>query len=88
MDCIVLGVTKSQTRLSDFHFHFLSQTSLVARTVKHLSTMRETRVQSLGREDTLEKEMAIHSSTIAWKIPRTEELGRLQSLGSQRVEHS
>ena len=81
MDCIVLGVTKSQTRLSDFHFHFLSQTSLVARTVKHLSTMRETRVQSLGREDPLEKEMAIHSSTIAWKIPWKEEFGRLQSMG-------
>ena len=45
--------------------------------VKHLSTMRETWVQSLGREDPLEKEMAIHSSTIAWKIPRTEEPGRL-----------
>ena len=45
--------------------------------VKHLSTMRETRVQSLGWEDSLEKEMAIHSSTTAWKIPLTEELGRL-----------
>ena len=44
-------------------------TSLVAQTVKRLSTMRETRVRSLGREDPLEKEMAIHSSTIAWKIP-------------------
>ena len=47
----------------------------------------ETRVQSLGWEDPLEKEMAIHSSTIAWKIPWTEELGRLQSMGSQRVGH-
>ena len=55
--------------------------------VKHLSTMRETRVRSLGREDTLEKEMAIHSSTIAWKIPWTEEPGRLQSMGSQIVGH-
>ena len=55
--------------------------------VKRLSTMPETRVQSLGQEDPLEKEMAIHSSTIAWKIPRTEELGRLQSMGSQRVGH-
>ena len=53
--------------------------------VKHLSTMRESRVQSLGWEDPLEKEMAIHSNTIAWKIPWTEELGRLQSMGSQRV---
>ena len=61
--------------------------SLVAQTVKRLSTMWETRVQSLGREDSLEKEMAIHSSTIAWKIPWTEEPGRLQSMGSQRVGH-
>ena len=51
--------------------------SLVAQTVKRLSTMQETRVQSLGQEDPLEKEMATHSSTIAWKIPWTEELGRL-----------
>ena len=57
----------------------------MAQTVKHLSTMWETRVRSLGREDPLEKEMAIHSSTIAWKIPWTEELGRLQSTGLQRV---
>ena len=55
--------------------------------VKRLSTMRETRVRSLGQEDPLKKEMAIHSSTIAWKIPWTEELGRLQSMGSQRVGH-
>ena len=55
--------------------------------VKRLSTMRKTRVRSLGREDPLEKEMAIHSSTIAWKIPWTEEPGRLQSIGSQRVGH-
>ena len=53
--------------------------------VKHLSTMRETWVRSLGREDPLEKEMAIHSSTIAWKIPWTEEPGRLQSMGLERV---
>ena len=57
----------------------------MAQTVKRLSTMQETWVRSLGREDPLEKEMAIHSSTIAWKIPSTEELGRLQSMGSQRV---
>ena len=49
--------------------------------------MQETRVQSLGQEDPLEKEMATHSSTLAWKIPRTEERGRLQSMGSQRVRH-
>ena len=51
--------------------------------VKHLSTMRETWVPSLSQEDLLEKEMAIQSSTIAWKIPWTEEPGRLQSMGSQ-----
>ena len=50
--------------------------------------MRETQVQSLGWEDPLENEMAIHSSTIAWKIPWTEEPGRLQSMGSQRVGHN
>ena len=55
--------------------------------VKRLSTMLETRVQSLDWEDTLEKEMAVHYSTIAWKIPWTEELGRLQSMGLQRVRH-
>ena len=55
--------------------------------VKRLSPMRETQVRSLGREDSLEKEMAIHSSTIAWEIPWTEERGRLQSMGSQRVGH-
>ena len=62
-------------------------TSLVAQTVKCLSTMRETWVRALGWEDPLEKEMAIHSSTIAWKIPWTEEPDRLQSMGSQRVGH-
>ena len=62
-------------------------TSLVAQTVKRLSTMRETRVRALGWEDPLEKEMAIHSSIIAWKIPWTDKPGRLQSVGSQRVGH-
>ena len=61
--------------------------SLVAQMVKHLSTMWETQVRSLGGEDPLEKEMATHSSTLAWKIPWTEEPGRLQSMGSQRVGH-
>ena len=59
----------------------------MAQTVNRLSTMQETQVLSLGREDPLEKEMAIHSSTIVWKIPWTEELGRLQSLGSHTVRH-
>ena len=55
--------------------------------IKCPSTMRETRVGSLGWDDPLEKEMAIHSSTLAWKIPWTDEPGRLQSMGSQRVGH-
>ena len=55
--------------------------------VKHLPEMQETRVQFLGWEDALEKEMAIHSSTLAWKIPWMEEPDRLQSMGSQRVRH-
>ena len=59
--------------------------SLVAQTVKHLPTMWETRVQSLGREDLLEKEMAPHSSILAWRILWMEEPGGLQSVGSQRV---
>ena len=63
------------------------RTSLVAHTIKRLPTMWETRVQSLGQEDILEKEMATHSSTLAWKIPWTEEPGRLQSMGSQTVRH-
>ena len=62
-------------------------TSLVAQTVKRLFTTWETQVQSLGWEDPLEKEMAIHSSTIAWKIPWTEEPGKLQFMGSQRAGH-
>ena len=62
-------------------------TSLVAQMVKHLPTIRETQVQSLGWEDPLEKEMATHSSTLDWKIPWMEERGRLQSMGSQSIGH-
>ena len=60
-------------------------TSLMAQRVKRLSAMQETRVQSLSQEDPLEKEMAPHSSIIAWKIPWMEKPGRLQSTGPQRV---
>ena len=59
----------------------------MAQMVKRLPTMWETRVRSLGREDALEKEMATHSSTLAWRIPWTEEWDRLQSMESQRVGH-
>ena len=58
--------------------------SLAAQLVKNLPAMWETQVQSLGREDPLEKEMATHSSILAWRIPWTKEPGRLQSMGSQR----
>ena len=64
-----------------------SRASLVAQVVKNLTTMQETWVGSLGREDPLQKEMAMHSSILAWRIPWTEEPGRLQSMGSQRVGH-
>ena len=59
----------------------------MAQTVKHLRTMQETWVQSLGQEDLLEKKMATHSSILAWKISLKEEPDRLQSMGSQRVGH-
>ena len=61
--------------------------SLVAQTVKSLPTMQETQVQSLGREDPLEKGIPTHSSILAWRIPWTKGPGRLQSMGYQRVEH-
>ena len=64
-----------------------SGSSLVAQRLKHLLAMQETWVQSLGQEDPPEKEMATHSSILAWRIPWTEEPGGLQSTGSQRVEH-
>ena len=64
-----------------------SRTYLVAQMVKHLPTMRETRVQSLGWEDLLEKEMATHSSILSWKIPWMDEPGRLQSMALRRVGH-
>ena len=82
MDCIVHGVVKSQIWLSDFHF--LSY--LVAQMVKHLPAMQETWVWSLGQEHPLEKEIATHSSILAWKISWTEEPGRLQSWGCRESD--
>ena len=64
-----------------------NRVSLVAQMVKNLPAMLETRVQSLGQEDPLEKDLATHSSILAWRIPWTEEPGRLQFMGSQRVGH-
>ena len=88
------GLAVPETSLADPPLHIglrcipNTKTFLVAQKVKHLPTMRETRVQSLSREDLLEKEMATHSSILAWKIPWIEEPGRLQSMGSQRVGHN
>ena len=65
-----------------------SEAPLVAQMVKNLLAMQETRVQSLGQEDHLEKEMATHSSNLAWKIPWTEDAGMLQSMGLQRVRQN
>ena len=64
------------------------QASLLAQMVKNLPAMQETRVQSLGWEDTLEKGMATHSSILAWRIPWTEEPGELESMGSRMVRHN
>ena len=80
------GSTFGSNSLSPL-FVVISQTSLVAQTVKHLPTMQKTRVQSLGQEDPLEKGMATHSSILAWKIPWMEERGRLQFMKLQRVRH-
>ena len=71
---------------SGLEFDWMSS-SLVAQMIKHLPAMQDTWVPSLGWEEPLEKEMAIHSSTLAWRIPWMEEPGRLQSMGSQRVGH-
>ena len=66
----------------------MDKISLVAQMVKNVPAMPETWIQFLGQEDPLEKEMAIHSSILAWKIPWTEEPDRLQSMALQRVEHN
>ena len=79
-----MGSQRVRHQLGDFHF---CTVLLVAQTVKCLHAMWETWVWSLGGEDPLEQEMAAHSSTLAWKIPWTEEPGRLQAMGSQRVRH-
>ena len=84
---ILTGQIKPKYRKTVFWKTYIDMAFLVAQRVKRLPTMQETRVQSLGQEDPLEKEMATHSSTLAWKIPWSEKPGRLQSMGSQRVGH-
>ena len=70
------------------HYFMSTEASLVPQTVKNLPAMQETWVPSLGQEDPLGTGMASHSSILAWKIPWTEELGRWQSMGSQRLSNS
>ena len=75
------------TNSRPFFEYFFQLASLVAQMIKRLTAMQETQVRSLGWEDPLEKEMAAHSSILAWKISWTVEPGRLLSMGSQRVGH-
>ena len=82
------GVSVNHWGVCHFIFAWLWSITMVAQWVKRLPPMQETRVRSLGWEDPLEKEMATHSSTLAWKIPWTEKPGRPQSAGSQRVGHN
>ena len=83
----LLNVTQKKKKKLFIIFNVGFCASLVTQTVKNLPAMQETQVQFLGREDTLEKGMATHSSILAWRIPWTEEPGGLQSTGSQRVGH-
>ena len=79
------GVLNEQHKEADLTHTY--RASLVAQSVKNLPAVQETRVRSLGWEDPLEKEMATHSSILAWKISWTEESGGLQSMGLQTVGH-
>ena len=83
----VLRLLRSNTEAPLIFNFCLLESQKVAQRVKHLPAMQETWVWSLGQENPLEKEMATHSSTLAWKIPWMEVPGRLQSMGSQRVRH-
>ena len=89
--CIFIYNLSDAVQLFGGIFHLINRVpekaSLVPQRVKRLPAVQETWVRSLGQEDPLEKEMAAHSSTLAWKIPWTEKPGRLQSMGSQRVGH-
>ena len=79
--CLRLAILGDMCKINSFFFYFVS---LMAQTVKRLPTIWEAWVRSLDWEDPLDKEMATYSSTLAWKIPWTEEPGKLQSMGSQR----
>ena len=81
------GVVSQFFLTQELNRSLLHYASLVAQRLKHLPAMRETHVRSLGQEDPLEKEMATHSTILAWRIPWTEDPGRLQSTEFQRVGH-
>ena len=85
---IILGIFRNTAGMLIYISIVLLWASLVAQRLKHLPAMQETWVRSLGQEDPLEKEMATHSSILAWRIPWTEEPGGLQSTGLQRVGHN
>ena len=88
IEWFVLKTNRDHAVISEIASKYcISGDSLVAQMVKHLPAVRETQVRSLGWRDPLEKEMATHSSTLAWKISWTEEPGGLQSMGLQRVRH-
>ena len=74
------------SQISGLSSFFKRLSSLIAQSIKNMPAMQDTRVQFLGREDPLEKEMATHSSILAWRIPWTEEPGGLQSMGSQESD--
>ena len=86
--CFIFYISHVSDSIEYLSFLLVLESSLVAQMVKHLPAMWETQVRSLGWEDLLEKETATHSSTLAWKIPWTEEYCRLQSMGLQRVGHN
>ena len=79
-------VEKKKDQANDLNRHFCSGNIVIAKSVKILPVMQETQVWFLGWGDSLEKEMAIHSRILAWRIPWTEEPGRLQSMGSQELD--
>ena len=84
----MIDIIPSFSSLSDLFLTQKMWASLVAQMVKNLPAMQETQVLSLGWEDPLEKEMATHSSILAWRIPWTEKPGGLQSMGLQRLRHN
>ena len=83
----ILDEAQAGIKIAGRNISNLRYASLVAQRLKRLPPVRETWVRFLGRKDPLEKEMATHSSILAWRIPWAEEPGRLQSAGSQRVRH-